>query len=41
MKRAAVLVLCLLGLGLSACGKENDESIQGVGTPGEAFREAL
>ena len=41
MKRAAVLALCLLGLALSACGKENDESIQGVGTPGEAFREGL
>jgi hypothetical protein len=41
MKRAAVLALCLLGLALGACGKENDESIQGVGTPGEAFREGL
>jgi hypothetical protein len=41
MKRFAVLALCLLSLGLTACGKENDESIQGTGTPGEAFREGL
>ena len=32
------LALCL---GAGACGQENDESIQGVGTPGEAFREGL
>jgi hypothetical protein len=41
MTRAAVLALCLLALALTACGKENDESIQGVGSPGEAFREGL
>ncbi len=36
-----LLALLALSLGVSACGKENDESIQGVGTPGEAFREGL
>ena len=41
--RRPLLLLCLLALalGVSACGKENDESIQGTGTPGEAFREGL
>jgi len=41
--RPAPTALCLaaLCLGAAACGKENDESIQGVGTPGEAFREGL
>jgi hypothetical protein len=41
MTRLAALALCLLALGVGACGKENDESIQGTGTPGEAFREGL
>jgi len=35
------LCLIVLALGAGACGKEGDESIQGVGTPGEAFREGL
>lgn len=41
--RRLALLLCLLALslGASACGKEGDESIQGTGTPGEAFREGL
>ncbi len=41
--RRAPVVLCLAALCLVAasCGKENDESIQGTGTPGEAFREGL
>jgi len=43
LPRRPLLLMCLLALvfGASACGKENDESIQGVGTPGEAFREGL
>ena len=41
MTRLAALALCLLAFGLTACGKENDESIQGTGSPGEAFREGL
>lgn len=41
--RCVPVLLCLLvlSLGASACGKEGDESIQGTGTPGEAFREGL
>lgn len=43
LRRRALLLLCTvcLALGVAACGKENDESIQGVGAPGEAFREGL
>ena len=43
VSRRVLVLLCLLALslGASACGKENDESIQGTGTPGEAFREGL
>jgi hypothetical protein len=43
LPRRALVLLCLLalGLGAAACGQEGDESIQGVGTPGEAFREGL
>lgn len=41
--RRVLVLLCLLALslGVSACGKESDTSIQGTGTPGEAFREGL
>jgi hypothetical protein len=43
LPRRPLLLLCALALGLGAagCGQENDESIQGTGTPGEAFREGL
>lgn len=36
-----VLLALALSLGAVACGEEGDESIQGTGTPGEAFREGL
>lgn len=41
-RRALLLLFVLvLSLGAGACGQEGDESIQGTGTPGEAFREGL
>ncbi|MDQ3587263.1 MAG: hypothetical protein M3375_02785 [Actinomycetota bacterium] len=43
LRRRVIALLCLpvLSLGASACGEEEDVSIQGTGTPGEAFREGL
>jgi len=43
LPRRLLLLGCIGCLALFAvgCGQENDESIQGTGTPGEAFREGL